>query len=291
MTEGVDSDEISILDLLVTMAESWRLLVFGPLIAGLIGLGVAFRLPSVYQSEAKLMLPSEGVVTKEIATAVVATSGFLSAVGQKAGVLGANPSGAELASLANNLVAQVDRKSGLLSLSGKGPTPEKAQRLVQTAVAQLLEQSVPKGEQKKRIEIETANANRSIQGYQDAQTAVRRWLSKPLPGNTSEAFITALISLQANNEAAENRVARLQTSLFGLGDEAVVQPASLPWQRSSPKPSLIAVLTALATGFALVLWVFVRQAWRNAAADAESSDKLRALKAAFSGRKAAGPSN
>lgn len=291
MTEGLDSDEISILDLLVTMAESWRLLVFGPLIAGLIGLGVAFGLPSVYQSEAKLMLPSEGAVTKEIASAVVATSGFLSAVGQKAGVLGANPSGAELASLANNLVAQVDRKSGLISLSGKGPTPEKAQRLVQTAVAQLLEQSVPKGEQKKLIEFETANANRSLQGYQDAQTAVRRWLSKPLLGNTTEAFIAALTSLQANIEATENRVARLQASLLGLGDEAVVQPASLPWQRSSPKRSLIAVLTALATGFALVLWVFVRQAWRNAAADAESSDKLRALKAAFSGRKAAGPSN
>lgn len=35
-------DEISLLDILVTLAESWKLLVFGPLVVGVLAGGLSF---------------------------------------------------------------------------------------------------------------------------------------------------------------------------------------------------------------------------------------------------------
>jgi uncharacterized protein involved in exopolysaccharide biosynthesis len=61
----------------------------------------------------------------------------------------------------------------------------------------------------------------------------------------------------------------------------VVDMAVAPERKSNPKKARIAVLTTLATGFALLLFVFVRQAVRNAAQDAESAAKLSQLRQAW----------
>jgi uncharacterized protein involved in exopolysaccharide biosynthesis len=56
MTEQQSQDdyEISILDILVVLAEDLRLIVLVPLIVGLIALGVTFVIPKTYQSTAIL---------------------------------------------------------------------------------------------------------------------------------------------------------------------------------------------------------------------------------------------
>ena len=61
----------------------------------------------------------------------------------------------------------------------------------------------------------------------------------------------------------------------------VVDPAVPPERKSKPKKALIAVLATLASGFALLLFVFIRQAMRNAMVNAESAAKWSALRSAF----------
>ena len=71
-------------------------------------------------------------------------------------------------------------------------------------------------------------------------------------------------------------------SLKGLSrDEVLRQPPTLPTEATKPKKSLIAVLAALGSGFALLLWVFMRQAWKNAAQDHEMAKKQAQLRAAL----------
>ena len=71
-------------------------------------------------------------------------------------------------------------------------------------------------------------------------------------------------------------------SLKGLSrDEVLRQPPTLPTEATKPKKSLIAVLAALGSGFALLLWVFMRQAWKNAAQDPEMAKKQAQLRAAL----------
>ena len=62
----------------------------------------------------------------------------------------------------------------------------------------------------------------------------------------------------------------------------VLDPAFPPERKSKPEKAKIAVSTSLATGFALLLWVFLRQLLRNAAQDSEKSQKLKQLHAAWS---------
>lgn len=66
----------------------------------------------------------------------------------------------------------------------------------------------------------------------------------------------------------------------------VVDAAVPPERKSKPKKALIAVLTTLATGFVLLLFVFVRQAMRNSMQDPETAQKILALRSGW--RKALG---
>jgi uncharacterized protein involved in exopolysaccharide biosynthesis len=66
----------------------------------------------------------------------------------------------------------------------------------------------------------------------------------------------------------------------------VIDPAQVPEKKSKPKKALIAVLATLATGFALLLFVFVRQALRNSAQDEDTASKFAALQRSW--RKALG---
>lgn len=54
-------DEISLLDILATLAESWRLLVFGPLIVGVLAEGLSFLWPKTFESVAIVRLTEEEV--------------------------------------------------------------------------------------------------------------------------------------------------------------------------------------------------------------------------------------
>ena len=61
----------------------------------------------------------------------------------------------------------------------------------------------------------------------------------------------------------------------------VIDKAELPELKTKPQKSLIAMLTTLAAGFAFLLFIFIRQALRNAGKSAESADKLHKIKASW----------
>jgi uncharacterized protein involved in exopolysaccharide biosynthesis len=61
----------------------------------------------------------------------------------------------------------------------------------------------------------------------------------------------------------------------------VLDAAQPPERKAKPKKALIAIIATLAAGFALLLFVFVRQALRNASQDQESAQKLAQLKASW----------
>jgi hypothetical protein len=61
LPNAYEEDEISLLDLLVTLAESWKLLVFGPLLIGVLSGALSFLLPNTYESVAIARLTEEEV--------------------------------------------------------------------------------------------------------------------------------------------------------------------------------------------------------------------------------------
>jgi LPS O-antigen subunit length determinant protein (WzzB/FepE family) len=63
-----------------------------------------------------------------------------------------------------------------------------------------------------------------------------------------------------------------------------VDVALAPELKSEPKKALIAIITTLAVGFLLLLFVFVRQAWRQSDQDPESHQKIMHMKKVLSGQ-------
>jgi len=80
--------------------------------------------------------------------------------------------------------------------------------------------------------------------------------------------------------AKQYEIARVDESREGAVIQ-IVDVAQAPERKTKPKKASIAVLATLAAGFALLLFVFVRQALRNAAQDAEAATKLQQLRAAW----------
>ena len=66
----------------------------------------------------------------------------------------------------------------------------------------------------------------------------------------------------------------------------VLDAAQPPERKSKPKKALIAIVATLATGFALLLFIFIRQALRNAGGNTQTAQKMATLKASW--RKAIG---
>lgn len=94
-------DEISLLDLLVVLAEHWKLLVFGPLSAGLAALGITFAMDPVFTATARILPPQQ----QQSAAAMVAQQ-----LGALAGLAGAaagikNPADQYVALLKSRSVA------------------------------------------------------------------------------------------------------------------------------------------------------------------------------------------
>jgi tyrosine-protein kinase Etk/Wzc len=58
----------------------------------------------------------------------------------------------------------------------------------------------------------------------------------------------------------------------------VLDAAQAPERKAKPKKAMIAIIATLASGFALLLFVFVRQALYNAGHDSESAKKMAKLK-------------
>ncbi len=108
LTDGADSDdEISLLDLGVVIAENIRLLVLGPLAAGLLALGIAFLITPSYTARTSFLPPQQ---QQSSAMAALSQLGALSGIAASAAGL-KNPSDQYVALLKSTTVADrlVDR--------------------------------------------------------------------------------------------------------------------------------------------------------------------------------------
>lgn len=76
--------------------------------------------------------------------------------------------------------------------------------------------------------------------------------------------------------ARQYEVARLDESREGALIQ-VVDTARAPERRSNPKRAQMAILATLASGVTLLLWVFMRHAWRNARQDVRTGNKAEQL--------------
>ncbi len=343
---GQDADEISLLDLLQTVADHLRLLTLGPLAVGVTALGISAAIPPTYTATAKFLPPpSAGADRKTQADKYVA---YLRGNGVQDALIERfqlqeryhqKHQGATRQALAAKARITAG-KDGIVTIEVDDKEAQVSADLANAHIEELQSRVVETPAQKNRLFLEK-QLSQTRDRLTQAEQAVRS--SGVNASALQSAAVTALAQLQAQVMAQEVKVAGLRslatesapadlqqatTELGTLraqlgklkssyaGDDmaryrefkyqeallelfsqqyelakleearegAVIQvldAAQPPESKSKPKKGLIAVLATLGSGFALLLFVFVRQALRNACQSPESAEKLKRLKASF----------
>lgn len=256
------NEEIGLLDLLVTVAENIKLLIIGPLVVGLCALGISFVLPPAYQSVAVLQAEQATaslMVTSTVLDPVIATLGL------------AKDDTLEEArrKLREQIKATVSRNDKQLTLTVSDHTPQQAQAIANAVLQQTYQASRPKSTARLRLDAQLAEAQARLKNAQDASVGLLKWLqSNGASANGGIELVRGYAELLSATGAAQNQVSALEGQLEGLSEAQLVQSPTLPEKASQPKKGLIAIGATLAAGLLLLLFVFMRQARRNAAANA-----------------------
>ena len=374
----LEDDEISLLDLLQTIVDNLRLLLLGPLAAGVLALGISFLIPPVYTAKTQFLPPQQQQSS---------ASALLQSLGSMGGLAAAatgmkNPADQYIAFLKTQSIqdAMVDRfklqerydtkfkvdarkalldntkitagKDSIIQLEVDDKVPRMAADMANAYVAELKklmtrlsmteaqqrraffenkihEAKTDLAEADKALRSTGINANTlkssplaavevvaKLKGAITAQeikiSGMRGYLTEAAPeikqAMVELATLRAQLSKAEQNDPAPTgkledtyierfRDYKYRETLYEMFakqyelarvDEAregayiqVIDPAQSPEKKSKPKKALVAIVATLAAGFALLLFVFVRQALRNSTKDEETASKLAQLKTAW----------
>jgi len=287
-----DEDEISLLDLLLVVSENIKLLVLGPIFTGVVALGYStFQMTPVFTAKTTVIPPSTQGSGSGAAAAILGQLGGLGGLGGLVGGAIANQ-GKHMAYLDSDLLRDEiiqkfglqkrwehkfltqtrstlkaavkikdDKKTGLITLEFEDKDPKFAADLVNAYVAvlsRLLGEAAIEDARLRREFLERQITEATRKSYQSPQVR-----DAVIQGLVREFETTRLAEQQPNPNIVQ------------------VDVAKAPELKSGPKRALISVITSLATGFALLLFVFIRQAMRNAGQDPESAGKLARIRSAF----------
>ena len=269
-----DEDEISLLDILVTLAESWKLLVFGPLIAAVLTGTLSFLWPKTFESVAIVRLTEEEMALLHAAPVLDPLIEKFSYLKDADGI-----KDDARKELKKDLLFASDKKTKLATITAKATTPEQAQALGNAAIETLLIELQPKGQEKALLQKTIAINERAIEGSEDAIESIQRSLKRgALSDQTQESAIKnwAAINSDIAKRAQENETFRQKLDIKGA--EVFVQQPSLPQRKTSPKRSMVILVALMASGFVLLLFVFIRKAWRNAEQDVGLASKTERIK-------------
>jgi hypothetical protein len=275
---NAEESEVSVLDLLLVVAENLRLLILGPILVGLLALAGAYLLPQSYISQAILALPTAPATQ---AAAMMVSPLVLDPIIESFNLSEGRSKELTRSGLASQIKAAVG-KDGLLRLDVTAHSPAQAQAIANAVIDNWLKSTVPgdlaRADLEKRLSYAqtSLNAVTRLIGRLDSEVGTN--LSKPLTRGEAGTSFVGLGELQARYLG---EVLSIPRELQGLSRDVVKQPPTLPTEPVSPKKGLIAALAAIAAGFVFLLWVFMRQAWRRATQDARMAEKCRQLAAAW----------
>lgn len=269
-----DEEELSLLDLLLVIAENLRLLVLGPLLAAILGFGIAILLPRTWDSVTLLRGGTPTLAT------LVSSPAVLMPVARAQGIPAGKPVDDAVDALRERVKVAFNAKDQVLTITATAQTPEAALSLGNMIFQQLKLASAPTGPERARLEAQVADISRREEQL-DASIQAMSSRLRDAPGTASSESVRSYGQLISTaHQLSADRMA-IAKQLAGVDESSLLQAPSLPDRPQSRKSLVIALVSAMATGFLLLVWVFARESMRTAEADPESAGKLRRLRAAW----------
>ena len=264
------SEQFTWLDLMLVIVVNLRLLVLGPLFAGLIAFVGVSLLPKTYESTAVLK-GEQGIASLINSAAVLDPVAASLGYKQK---LGADDARLKLK---KQMQVQLNAKDKLITLIIQAESPEAAQNLAKTVLNQTYANSRPRESERNRLQRQLEQARLREKEASDVGQLLRKKLDdKGSSGSTDVAQGYAqIIRTVSESQAAQ---ISLEQQMIGLDESVLIQEATLPSKHKENQQGLITVLVIQATLFLLMGWVFLRNLLSRACRDENEEKKLRKLK-------------
>jgi len=177
--------------------------------------------------------------------------------------------------LLGQIKTSVGRIDKLLTLTVSARSPQQAQAIATAVIQRTFQESRPKGTVRLRLEAQLAEARARFKNAQDVGQILFHQLDGAGTGTNARAEVArGYAELLGATGAAQNQIVVLEAQLEGLSDAQLVQLPTLPENPSYPKKGLIAIGATLATGLALLVFIFIRQSLRNTLVSDKNSAKL-----------------
>jgi uncharacterized protein involved in exopolysaccharide biosynthesis len=277
-----DDYEISILDILVVLAENLRLIILVPLIVGLIALGVTFVIPKTYQSTA-LLRKNDGVQGVQ---GVQGGPVDFTSVDVLEQILKQQPEITTLGlshektlqALLKHIQVTAKKQDSYITVAAQGSTPEKAQLLCRQVIESFRDLNLPRGQQLDALKEEIKITEDSIRELSLVAKKISTNIDKVTPGTEGDNVARAYVTIIEKLNFQKQNLFKLKQKLAGFGSEVFIQEPTLPEKPIKPKKAQIAIMATLAAGLLTILFVFIRAAFRNLSGDAESSEKLARIR-------------
>jgi capsular polysaccharide biosynthesis protein len=273
------SDEISVLDLFVVIAENWVLLVIGPLLAGIITYGaLAIGGRQSYEATALLNIDAREAGLLQSASVLdgaLRNSAFL--VEHRGEI---NTVRRDFQT--ENLRVSKDNESGFYSVSVKAEDPDHAVEMVELIIDGLIARSVPSKNEQERLQTRIQNIERSVDILESS--LAKTLVSSDVTNGTSNGgrdYGEVIVAILGNLEQRRQDLDRLAWELRGsvLPDD-VIQPPAISSVAPKSKMTVVVAVT-LGVGFVLLLLAFVREGLRKATNDAGRHEQINRIRRAF----------
>jgi len=269
--QSANTEESGLLDVLVLLAENIRLIIILPLVIGTIALGVSFFLPQTFQSVAVLQADQ---ATASLMIAAPVLDPVIGALGlAKKGTL--EESRIELRDRIKVVVGRADK---LLTLTVSARTALQAQAIANSLIQKTFEESRPKASVLARLKIQLNEAQVRLKNAQDASVGVLKRLESNSSVATGVELAKGYADLLGATGVAQSQVLALEAQIEGLSAAQLVQSPTLPERATQPKKSLIAIGATLAAGLVLLLFIFMRNAFRKSTVSENTSAKLMRIR-------------
>jgi hypothetical protein len=262
--------EISILDLLLVVAQNLRILILGPLLAGVVALGVSFLfIPVKFESVAVQAADPQLAAmysSAQVLDSVIQTMGYAKT--------GEDTDTARERLLAKDYSVKYNSKDKTLRLETLASTPKDAQRMAQTAIELTTKLNQLRVDNNQRLKEQFDLALARERTYSQAAQRISAQIQSSAANNQA-ALTEAQAKLLDSAREAQIVAAQLSEKIRVADSFDLIQTPTLPKRKHPSGRALISVVASLATGFALLVWVFIVHFVRNSTGqDAERIHKL-----------------
>lgn len=272
---GSADQDAGLLDLVVIVAESWRLLIFVPLLVAIITAGILLLLPREYESRALLRLGPAAplLLSQSVLAPVIERLGLREEL--------APDLDESIEALADRMWAGPFRDSDLTSVRLRWEDPKQAQVILSEVIKETFQQARPRDGERADLEENLADINAALEQLQEFQQKLSSPAAPVDGGTEAEDYTRAYVLVVTDILNKKLQTTRIERELEGLGAENIIHPPHLP---DAPVPggrAPLVILAAILTGFALLCWVVARASYKAARQNPVTAEKLERIKRAF----------